>query len=301
MSHESTGPVKLSEISGYWRGPVNIGFVLTDEGAVLIDTGIDRTAPRRLAEYLKDALGSRIVAVLNTHAHADHFGGNSYVVSKFDATVCAPPVEAEIIRSPVLEPLYLAGGKPPAELMGKFIMGEASPVHHVVTGPLRIGGIEFDPISLPGHSINQVGYMIDRTFFCADVLFPEEIIKKYGLLYCYDPASHLETLHKLKEIEAGSFIPGHGKHQEGKPEKLLEINRKHFFTVEEIIIGHISQPRHTEGVLNVVLEKLKLSLQNYEQYYLCLSTIKGYLQKLKEEGRAECKLRDGGLMWKSIK
>jgi glyoxylase-like metal-dependent hydrolase (beta-lactamase superfamily II) len=45
------------------------------DGAVLIDAGQDRDQAKRLLRAC-EAAGLTPCAIINTHAHADHFGGN---------------------------------------------------------------------------------------------------------------------------------------------------------------------------------------------------------------------------------
>jgi len=60
----------------------NIGVFKTAEGLVLIDPMPGEDQLVQLEQQIKSLLGAPVQFILNTHAHADHQGGNSYFVQK---------------------------------------------------------------------------------------------------------------------------------------------------------------------------------------------------------------------------
>ena len=60
---------RLSERTGYFKGSVNQGIIFGESGAILVDTGLDRQAARKLIRLLAE-LAVEPVAIVNTHAHA---------------------------------------------------------------------------------------------------------------------------------------------------------------------------------------------------------------------------------------
>lgn len=72
-------------------------------------------------------------AIVNTHSHADHCGGNRYIKERTGATIYASEIESAIIQYPLLEPLYLfSGASPLRDLRNKFLMAQSSSVDHVI-------------------------------------------------------------------------------------------------------------------------------------------------------------------------
>ena len=89
-------------------GGVNIGVVRIDERhCVLIDSGLNDTSARRALKAARDELGAQIVAIVTTHGHADHFGGNAFLVKRTGADVYAPAFDEAILRYPILQPSLL--------------------------------------------------------------------------------------------------------------------------------------------------------------------------------------------------
>src|SRR3972149_1750762 len=54
---------------------VTAGVVVTDEGAVVIDTLIYPDETRQIKYFVEERLGEKIRYVVNTHFHADHTTG----------------------------------------------------------------------------------------------------------------------------------------------------------------------------------------------------------------------------------
>src|SRR5215213_3429990 len=167
-------------------GGVNVG-VLRGEGGrcVLIDTGLNDTSAKKAIKAVREELGGEVVAVFTTHAHADHFGGNATVVKRTGARVYAPAFDEAILRYPLLQPaLLFAGADPPPTMRGNFMLADASPVDEIITGDhLSVEGFEIGVVALAGHSPNQVGFLVDGVFFCADIILPENVLEKYKIPY----------------------------------------------------------------------------------------------------------------------
>ena len=64
---------------------------LDEKDVCLIDSGNDKDAGRRIRQVL-DANGWHLTAIYNTHAHADHIGGNRYLQGQTGCRVYAPGI-----------------------------------------------------------------------------------------------------------------------------------------------------------------------------------------------------------------
>ncbi|WP_288435028.1 MBL fold metallo-hydrolase [uncultured Deinococcus sp.] len=182
------------------------------DGALLVDTGLDDSHARKLLRAVAGA-GLRPSAILNTHSHADHHGGNAHILGRFpEVPVYAPPLEAAIINHPMLEPLSLYGAWPPRELRGKFLLAPASPAQPVGEGRQVLGGAEVELLAVPGHAAQMVAVRVGDVLYAADALFGPAALARHPLTFCADSAAqkasarHLGTLTGLRLT-----VPGHGE------------------------------------------------------------------------------------------
>ena len=71
--------VQVAENTYYINSPSKIGvYRVSDDDVWLIDSGNDASAAKRVLRTINER-GWRLVAIYNTHSHADHIGGNAYL------------------------------------------------------------------------------------------------------------------------------------------------------------------------------------------------------------------------------
>jgi len=287
----------VSEDVAYIPGAVNIGVIIDEGKATLVDTGLDRDSGRGIRKLLEES-GIEVAAIINTHSHADHFGGNDYLVRNTGATVYAPSVESGIIQNPILEPVYLFHGAAPIRnLRNKFVLAKPSPVHHILTpGETTINGRDVKIVPLPGHSLNQVGVLVDDVLFCADTVFSERVIEKYRVPVVQDVGSHRDTLKALKETKHRLYVPSHTK----PTDDITGLVERNLETVESIladILGLLDEPKSTSEVQSELCSSYGLDLDAVQQYYLIHTTLMAYLGCLYEENSVEIRLEENSLRW----
>jgi glyoxylase-like metal-dependent hydrolase (beta-lactamase superfamily II) len=282
-------------------GGVNIGVLKAADGkTVLIDTGLNDTAARKVLRALQDE-GRSVTAIITTHGHADHFGGNSFVVKRTGATVYAPMMDEAILRYPILQPLTLfAGADPPASMRGGFMLAEPSPVDVVYeAGSMQVEGIDVSVVALPGHSANQMGLIVDRVLYCADVVLPDRVIERYKMPYLYSVSDHLSSLDVAAGIDHIAAVPGHGPVLE-QARHLIEENRQLVLDVADRVVRITSERLMPEEILALLLGELGADPQDTASYYLLHPTIFAYLSYLEGVGRVSHEIRHGRSLWQSV-
>ena len=121
----------------------NYVFVATENEreAVVVDPAV---ADRVLATL--EAEGLELVAILNTHQHFDHVGGNRELLERYPGI----PVYAH------------------ASDRGR-IPGQTHELEH--GDHVSIAGMEFDVLFVPGHTSGHIAYVTDGAAFVGDTLF----------------------------------------------------------------------------------------------------------------------------------
>ena len=77
--------IQAAEHTYYIQCPAKMGLWVPDgQHAVLIDSGNDKDAGRKVQKLL-EAQGWALTAILNTHANADHNGGNALLQQRLGA------------------------------------------------------------------------------------------------------------------------------------------------------------------------------------------------------------------------
>jgi glyoxylase-like metal-dependent hydrolase (beta-lactamase superfamily II) len=294
----------LQPIAGralYLPGSNNLGVIATgDGGAIAVDTGLDKDTGRALRRALDEA-GLRLRAIISTHHHADHVGGNDFLLRNLpDVEVWAPPLEAALIAHPILEPVYLSlGARPAAALQTKWLLSKGSPVHHLLAGrSAEVAGVRLDVLPLPGHSIGQVGVAVDGVCFVADGLFGPTVLEKHGIPYAHDVGAQLASLAAIAARDDAFFLPGHGALlPRGELEGALEANREAVERSSEAVMAALDQPGGLDAVAQRVASRLGLTLAGIPQYAIFASAVSAHLTHLEAQGRALLLLEENRLLW----
>ena len=288
---------ELNHITGgsyYIQSPSKMGLVkLSDTDVCLIDSGNDKDAGRKVRQLL-DANGWHLTAIYNTHSNADHIGGNRYLQGQTKCKIYAQGIECDITRHPVLEPAFLYGGFPPKDLRHKFLMAQESDAKELTPDVLPEG---FALLQLPGHFFHMVGFRSpDDVVYLADCLSSRETLDKYQIGFVYDVAAYLDTLEKVKTMQAAAFVPAHAEVTEDIA-PLAQYNIDKVLEIADHMVALCAEPVIFEELLKKLFDDYGLTL-TFEQYVLVGSTVKSYLAWLKDTGRLTALFEDNRLLWR---
>ncbi|MBQ6214292.1 MAG: MBL fold metallo-hydrolase [Oscillospiraceae bacterium] len=285
--------VQITENCYYIQSPAKIGLVkLNGQDVCLIDSGNDKDAGRKIRQHL-DANGWNLTAIYNTHSNADHIGGNRYLQAQTGCSIYAPGIDCAFTRHTVLEPSFLYGGYPCKDLRHKFLMAQDSDAQELTRECLPEG---FDIIPLPGHFFDMVGFRTpDDVVYLADCLSSKETLDKYQIGFIYDIGAYLDTLEKVKTMQARAFVPSHAACSEDVTE-LAQYNIDKVLEIADKITEICREPLCFESILQRLFSDYGLSM-NFEQYVLVGSTVRSYLAWLKDTGKVKVLFENSMLLW----
>lgn len=249
--------------SGVWYLPGAVNSVVVENGAggaLLIDTGLDDSHARKLLRAV-GAAGLSPSAILNTHSHADHHGGNAFILKRFpELMVFAPPLEAVVINHPLLEPLILFGASPPPQLRTKFLLAPASPAQAVESGRQELGGVALNLLPVPGHAADMYAVQLNEVLYAADALFGLEALDRHPLTFCADSAAQKASAASLVESGAVQVVlPGHGAPTTNLPE-LVGANLAAY---ERTTAAVLSTVQHEGGSVDDLLARVSVRLGSH--------------------------------------
>lgn len=188
---------------------VNVAFIVTEAGVVLIDTGISR----RYGEALRAAIGRvterPIVLVINTHHHPDHVFGNQ-AFSDLPIASLARTRELLAEQGPAFaDNLY--------RLLGDWMRGTEVllPGETLEPGVREIGGHRLRMLAFSGHTGADLAILDETTgvLFAADLVFYQRALttpQAPGLQVW------LDDLAALEKLPYALLVPGHGPVASGR-------------------------------------------------------------------------------------
>ncbi|MFN4251422.1 MBL fold metallo-hydrolase [Deinococcus sp.] len=292
--------VSLAPGVRYLPGAVN-SLVVEDGrgGALLVDTGLDDGHARRLLRGLTE-LNLTPTGILNTHSHADHHGGNAFILKKFpELKVFAPPLEDAVITHPILEPITLFGARPPRELQSKFLLAPPSPARLAPEpGLTRIGGAVVELLEVAGHASMMYAVRVGEVLYAADALFGEAALAKHPLTFCADSALQKEAAARLGELEGVRVtLPGHG---DPTPDltglvaaNLAAYARTTAAVLEAVQVGAAG----VDDLLVRVCGALGVQMTNAGAVLLNRAVVSAHLTELLEAGQVHMKVHGNRLLF----
>ncbi len=281
----------LSDNVGYLPGAVNIGFIRTESGTYLVDTGIDNSSVNKAVKVVGQVKGALV-----THHHADHMGGLNKLEKMGVTELFAPSGELDMIRNPTNEPYTMFGGGIPPKIMRNRHL-EARPCTSIrANSEQDIAAV----VKTPGHTTDHSAYLFDNHFFTGDAAFTPETIEKYRLLFAVDPMRAAESASAMKSQSFDVMVPGHGPLLDQRSDALEVIasTERHYSETAERVLTIIGEKIPLMEYTDKVMAELGLMQivkdRGFIQYILYQVPIMGYLSNALDLGKIEIEISNNG-------
>lgn len=198
----------------------SMNLVVGNQQAGLIDTGTPPQPDQTLLPYLQQ-IGlepSRITAIVNTHWHGDHMGGNAQLVALTRASVAAHRMDAAWIERPIESALALrqrygkyhpTWGQAEEEIARTLPPG--SKVDRVLEDgdQIEIGERAFRVVHTPGHTPGSISLFDGSTgtLFAGDAL--QGAGQRGGMPVYTDLDPYLTAIEKIDQLDASTLVTAH--------------------------------------------------------------------------------------------
>lgn len=286
---------------------VNCFIAEGEDGWKIIDAGLhnEETVDR----WEQELAGKKVTDIIVTHYHPDHFGYVGRLQEKTGARVSMTKVDAdaglnawrEHFMNNLSDNYRLTGV--PDDVSTNMTTNTSEFVSRVTPYPevdhyfqegekVVIGKYEYEVIFTPGHSDGLV------TFYNKEkniLLSTDHILPKItpNISYWFhgdqNPlASYLQSLEKVRKLDADLVIPSHGKPFHGANDRIDEIAAHHDERLEQTIeaIGK-------GGLVYTVCKKLfRKDLNTHEMRFAIGETL-AHLEYLRLQGACEREDRNG--------
>jgi quinoprotein relay system zinc metallohydrolase 1 len=182
---------------------VNTGFIVTERGVVVIDTGPSRRYGEAMRKAIAATTDKPVIEVWLTHHHPDHVLGNQ---AFSDVPIAALPGTTELLHQQgdaMAENMY--------RLVGDWMRGTevVLPTRSLAPGVKSFGNHDLRVLSLGGHTGADVAILDQQTgvLFAGDLVFYQRALttpNSPGL------AVWLADLATLQALPWTLVVPGHG-------------------------------------------------------------------------------------------
>jgi glyoxylase-like metal-dependent hydrolase (beta-lactamase superfamily II) len=280
----------------------SIGVYIKDREVILIDSGISKDLAKDLNKSLMEA-NYRVVAIINTHCHGDHCGGNAFFQEKYpEMKIFSTVTEKPFIEDPLLAPICFCGGAAAFEGLKKckpLTPQQGSKVTDIIAPyqdqKITICGETFEIITLPGHTRGMIGVRTpDNVLYCGDAVFGEGTFKKYPILYYTFIGDTLNSFKKLRSLIPdtavsilyhGGIVPNLIALIDDHEKRILETKNTVFSTLQ-------AQPLSIEEITAKIMQRYMIP-DDLISYTLTKTPIQAYVAELERENLVEIRVTGG--------
>lgn len=297
--------IQLIAVKGnsfYCDGVFSIGVYIEDHKAVLIDSGISKDVAKEIDKCLKEA-HVQITAIINTHCHGDHCGGNAYFQQKYPHIhIYSTETERPFIEDPQLAPMCICGGAAAFSAIKKckpIAPQQPSKVTNLIAPymdqKIDIEGIIFEIITLPGHTRGMIAVKTaDDVLYCGDALFGTDTFNKHPILYYTYIGDTLDSFKKLRSLISSvkASVMYHG----GLVSDLAGViadHEKRILETKSLVLSLIREEPHSlEEITAKIMQKYQIP-DDLVAYALTKVPMQAYLAELERENLVEIRVTAG--------
>ncbi|MHA1617363.1 MAG: MBL fold metallo-hydrolase [Candidatus Njordarchaeales archaeon] len=209
-----TEKLYMVEAQGYSS---NTYIVVGEKAFAIIDPGLPEHVEKVLSALENWGIREGECYIICTHMHYDHIGGAKLVKERLDGKLLIHENEKE----------YLENGDTYATVALFFGVSRLEPIKcdtALKDGDIiDLGGVTLRIIHTPGHTIGSISIYVPEIYalITGDTIFENGAYGRTDLP-TGDISLLINSLKKLKDIQASILCPGHGMAYKGDVRKVVE-------------------------------------------------------------------------------
>lgn len=182
---------------------VNTGFIVTDQGVLVIDTGPSRRYGEAMRRAIASVTDKPLLKVILTHHHPDHVLGNQAFSDVPIAALAATTTLLAEQGDAMAENMY--------RIVGDWMRGTEVllPSVNLEPGVLQVGGRQLQLLAFRGHTGADLAVFDEQSgvLFAGDMLFYQRALTTPGT-----PGLDvwLADIERLQAVPWKQIVPGHG-------------------------------------------------------------------------------------------
>ena len=272
-------------------------YKINDEEIIMLDTGWAAGEQKGITESLqKNAL--KVVGIINSHAHIDHSGNNSYFREKYGCQIAMPACEAMICSSSINLKLYYNtfALTEIEEHLGHMVCPVDFPIADNQTS-VEMCGVEFKIMHTPGHSLGHICLITpDDVAYVGDALISHDVMRGAKMPYASILTKDLESKEKLYELRCSRYVIAH-KGIYDDINELITDNINFYQLRAEKIYDLIEKEMTLQELMQKVIKSFNIHVADMYKYNLIERMLRSYLEYLDEKNRIKLILVDGFLKY----
>ncbi|MFI2856478.1 MBL fold metallo-hydrolase [Paenibacillus sp. JSM ZJ436] len=289
-------------------------YVLEGEKLVLIDSGMATTPKQYIFPYLyaRNRTPEDLSALVITHAHVDHFGGNASIYAANPSVslfIHREDWEWAEDRQKHLAELYdvypdqwRLSDHARSELLR--MCGSDVPITNVLEDGeiVSTGDVAWTCLHLPGHSPGHIVlHQADlRAAICGDVIQQRGTVPQGTMVFpLYNHVGkYLESLQKIHDLQLDTAATSHfGVLEDEEVGRALFVSRNFVTQHDEIIVEHLRKAKEPLTLNELVFQIHALYYPQYEREFQIHATTHAHCMHLREQKEVARVLHNNQLKW----
>jgi hydroxyacylglutathione hydrolase len=264
---------------------------------IMLDSGWAKGEREGIDELLEKNK-FKVVGIINSHAHIDHVGNNSYLKKKYNCIIAMPAYEAFVCSSTVNLKLYYSNLtlSEVTEHFGHMVC-ETDIMILDNLDKIYICGVKFKILHTPGHSPAHICIITpDDVAYLGDSLISYEVMEGAKMPYAYILREDLKSKIKLYDLKCSKYVVAHNGMYDDIT-KLITDNICFYMNRAARVYDTIGGEMTMEDILKAVIKNFNIHVNTRYKYTLIERMLRSYVEYLNETGIIELNMDNGFLKY----